>query len=159
MHLHLPKLLIQREKVGGGSRGGGTTGHRTQKTRTPIAPQLRSLSLPSVIVPGVINAQPSFHPRLPSPQPDVPVVIGGTMAEAECPAQRQQLHSRVRLCSLPTQWRCVTPSHRPPRNNLFIDAISLSLAYLRMSFHKCMEIEIIFCFFPRRLRYLLCTDK
>lgn len=127
-------------------RGGGL-----KEPRTPIAPQLRRLSLPWVIVPGVINAQPSFQPlACPPRRPDVPVVMGGTMAEAECPAQRQQLHSRVGLCSLPAQWPCVTPSHRPPRNNLFIDAISLSLAYLRMPFHKCMEIEIILCFPPPR---------
>lgn len=129
---------------------GQREGCETQKSPcTLIAPQLRSPSLPPAMVPRVINAQPSFHPGLPSPCPDVPAAVAGTMASAECPAQRQQLHSRVRLCSLLEQWQCVTPSRRPAPNNLFIDAISLSVVYLRMSFHKCMEIEIILCFRPK----------
>lgn len=129
---------------------GQREGCETQKSPcAPIAPQLRSPSLPPAMVPRVINAQPSFHPGLPSPRPDVPAAVAGTMASAECPAQRQQLHSRVRLCSLLEQWQCVTPSRRPAPNNLFIDAISLSVVYLRMSFHKCMEIEIILCFPPK----------
>lgn len=55
-------------EIADSGRGGGGHAHAPEP-HTPIAPQLRSLSWPSAIVPGVINAQPSFHPRLPSPRP------------------------------------------------------------------------------------------